>query len=74
MLVGERKQKVQAKIQFESKVRTPNQDHKKGGKNQIQSRFKDLSEEDSETESLHDPNHILAFTKNNGQDVVRVRF
>ena len=30
-LVGERKQKDQAKIQFESKVRTPNQDLRKRG-------------------------------------------
>ena len=46
-LVGEKKQKDQAKIQFESKVRTSNQDLKKSGQNQTQSRFKDLLEEDS---------------------------
>ena len=47
-LVGEKKQKPQAKIQFESKVRTPNQDLKISGQNQTESRFKDLLEEDSE--------------------------
>ena len=47
-LVGEKKQKEQAKIQFESKVRTPNQDLKISGQNQTDSRFKDLLEEDSE--------------------------
>ena len=47
-LVGEKKQKDQAKIQFESKVRTLNQDLKIGGQNQTESRFKDLLEEDSE--------------------------
>ena len=63
-LVGETKQKDQAKIQFESKVRTPNMQDlkKKSGRNQTQSRFKDLLEEDSEEESRPDPNHILAFT------------
>ena len=66
-LVGEKKQKDQAKIQFESEVRTPNQDLKKSGQNQTQSRFEDLLEEDSEAESRPDPNHILAFTKTNHQ-------
>ena len=47
-LVGEKKQKEQAKIQFESKVRTPNQDLKISGQNQTDSRFKDLLEEDIE--------------------------
>ena len=47
-LVGEKKQKEQAKIQFESKVRTPNQDLKISGQNQTESRFKDLLEEDIE--------------------------
>ena len=47
-LVGEKKQKEQAKIQFESKVRTPNQDLKISGQNQTKSRFKDLLEEDIE--------------------------
>ena len=37
------------------------------GKNQTQSRFKDLLEEDSEAESRPDPNHILTFTKTNHQ-------
>ena len=44
----EKKQKDQAKIQFESKIRTPNQDLKISGQNQTESRFKDLLEEDSE--------------------------
>ena len=38
-----------AKVQFESKVRTPNQDKKISGQNQTESRFKDLLEEDIET-------------------------
>ena len=47
-LVGEKKQKEQAKIQFQSKVRTPNQDLKISGQNQTESWFKDLLEEDIE--------------------------
>ena len=66
-LVGQKKQNDQAKIQFDSKVRTPNQDLKKSGQNQTQSRFNYLLEEDSEAESRPDPNHILAFTKTNHQ-------
>ena len=41
---GEKNQKDQAKIQFESKVRTPNQDLKIIWQNQTQSIFKDLLE------------------------------
>ena len=46
--MGEKKQEDQAKIKFESKVRTPNQDLKISGQNQTESRFKDLLEEDIE--------------------------
>ena len=58
----------QAKIQFKSKIRILNQDILKvEDKNQTWSRFKDLLEEDSRTESRPDPNHILAFTETNHQ-------
>ena len=66
-LVGEKKQKDQAKIQFESEVRTPNQDLNISGQNQTESRFKDLLEEDIEAKSRPYPNHILVFTKTNYQ-------
>ena len=67
-LEGERKHKNnQAKIQFESKIRTSNQDYR-GQKPDTKHWFKDLLEEDSEVESRPNTNHILAFTnKTNNQ-------
>ena len=63
-LVGERKHKNnQVKIQFESKIRTSNQDYKnRGQKPDTKHWFKDLLEEDIGVESRPDTNHILAFT------------
>ena len=64
---GRKSKKVRQKYNSNQRSGLQTKIFKKVGKNQTQSRFKDLPEEDSEAESRPDPNHILAFTKTNDQ-------